>query len=561
MGGWFMSSDCCHVVPDKEMHFVLDDASLLVCRREDRLLYRTSRHLIVAFFADSGRYRISHTERQIDPGLCLLLPPGCEIELIGAAEDIQCHRISFDVWGWGEQEPLAAVNDGWPYTIPITVMDNTHLLDVIHRLKSLQHGSSWRMRQTIALQELICLLLEQYEQSAGRSVSRETDNIRMTIRYLAEHYNENITVNQLARMAGMERAKYSAAFQLYMGKKPLDYLNSLRIEKAAKLLAEFDQPLRVIARQVGFSDEYYFNKRFTQYVGIPPRMYANISRSSVMPSNDASPSNEPRRIVISGSMLGELLALGIKPVGAELTIIRSQVVYRDLLQEVTDVGTLGDPSRIAALCPDLIVLGCKLNRHYNQLLSIAPTVILDNTLQTWDRLLSVADLVGKHEEAEAWIADYEKRWGMMWKSLNTDKKLHETAVVLLLFQGQLYLMGNSGFGVSLYHANGFLPSDCVIELMEQGEAFRKVSVDALPRLDGDRLFLLTDFREIDNQNVQWLMNTQGWQAMNAVKRGCVHMVESSWNYDDPVTRDRLLSVLPNILQFHSADRVALAGCV
>jgi len=552
------------VIPDTAMHFALDDASILACPREERMLYRTNRHLIVAFFADSGKYRISNIERQITPGLCLFLPPDYEIELIGAAEDIQCHQVSFDVWGWGEHEPLAAVNEGWPYTTPIIIPDIIQLLDVIQRLKSTKHGSSWRMRQSIALQELICLLLEQYDQSTLQAVSSETDNIRKTISYLDEHYSEKITVDRLARMAGMERVKYSAAFQLYMGRKPLDYLNSMRIEKATQLLAEFDQPLRVIARKVGFSDEYYFSKRFTQYVGIPPRMYANISRGSVgesMPTNHTSPSYQPQRIVITGSMLGELLALGIKPVGAELTVIRNQVVYGDLLQEVTDVGTLIDPSRIVALSPDLIVLGCKLNRYYNELRAIAPTVILDNNLNTWERLLSVAELVGKHKEAEAWIADYDKRWGMMWEAFNTDKKLHETAVVLLLFQGQLYLMGNSGFGVSLYHANGFMPSNCVMELMQQGEPFRKVSVDTLPSLDGDRLFLLTDFREIDNQNVQWLMNTQGWQAMDAVKRGSVHMVDSSWNYDDPITRDRLLSVLPTILRSHTADRLALAGCI
>jgi len=551
-------------IPDTVMHFALNNTNILVCPREERVLYRTSRHLIIAFFADSGRYRISNIERKIASGLCLFLPPDCEIELIGAAEDIQCHQVSFDVWGWGERCPLAAVNEGWPYTTPIIMTDIIQLLDVIQRLKSAKHGSSWRMRQSIALQELICLLLEQYDQSALQSVSRETDNIRMTISYLDEHYGDKITVDRLARMAGMERVKYSAAFQLYMGKKPLDYLNSLRIEKATQLLAEFDQPLRVIARQVGFSDEYYFSKRFTQYVGLPPRMYANISRGSVgesMSPNHTSPSYEPRRIVITGSMLGELLALGIKPVGAELTIIKSQIVYGDLLQEVTDVGTLIDPSRISALSPDLIVLGCKLNRHYNQLHTIAPTVILDNNLNTWDRLLSVAELVGRTKEAEAWIADYDKRWGMMWEAFRRDKKLHETAVVLLLFQGQLYLMGNSGFGVSLYHASGFQPSNCVIELMNQDEPFRKVSVDTLPSLDGDRLFLLTDFREIDNQNVQWLMNTQGWQAMDAVKRGSVHMVDSSWNYDDPITRDRLLSVLPTILRSHTADRLALAGCI
>ncbi|OBZ11689.1 hypothetical protein A8L34_15195 [Bacillus sp. FJAT-27264] len=310
--------------PDKAMHFVLDDTSLLECRREERLLYQSSRHLIVAFFVDSGRYRIFNTERQIKRGLCLLLPPGCEIELMGDEESIQCHLISFDVWGWGDQEALSIVNESWPYCRPITVPGLTQLLDTIHRLKSTHHGGSSRIRPMIALQELICLLLEQYEQPVGLMVSGETNNIRMTIRYLAEHYSENITVEKLASMAGMSRPKYSAAFQVYMGKKPLEYLNSLRIEKATKLLSQFDQPLREIARQVGFNDEYYFNKRFTQDVGMPPRMYANISRSSVqelIPSSVANLSSRPRRIVVTGSMTGELLVLGIKPVGAALTII------------------------------------------------------------------------------------------------------------------------------------------------------------------------------------------------------------------------------------------------
>ncbi|MGW8440674.1 helix-turn-helix transcriptional regulator [Paenibacillus sp. S33] len=70
-------------------------------------------------------------------------------------------------------------------------------------------------------------------------------------------------------------------FRKITGKKPLHYLTELRLNHAKRLLLDCKWPLREIARQVGFSDEYYFNRRFRQMTGIPPGKYALSVSGSV----------------------------------------------------------------------------------------------------------------------------------------------------------------------------------------------------------------------------------------------------------------------------------------
>jgi AraC-like DNA-binding protein/ABC-type Fe3+-citrate transport system substrate-binding protein len=542
--------------PSSSLLFALANIQLLQCSENESLRIRCEHHLIIAFENGEGSYRIADTDWKIEWGLCTLLPPGSEIELHADTADIRGHAVCFDVFGVGDQTPLSVVDEGWPYYRPIIFTPAARYIDPINRLRLLygRSGGSDRMRRQILLQELVCLLLEMHEQAGKLSASEEAEKLRLTIRYLNEHYRENVTVDQLARMAGMERWKYSTAFQSSMGKKPLEYLNDLRIDKARRLLASKEQPLREIARQVGFNDEYYFNRRFTKRIGLPPGLYAKLSHSSTaewMPPCLSSHTAKPERIVVTGFTLGELLTLGIKPVGADLTVMGEQVVYRDLLHGVVDVGVLGDPSLIQALRPDLIILGSKLHRHHAKLISIAPTAILDSAEQTAKRLISVAELLGKRDEALAWIADYESRWLAMWQAISSGIRDEETAMVLLLLQGQLYLMGMSGFAATIYHPFGFRPSRSVTELIEREESCLEIEAESLADLDGDRLFLLVDSHEIDSQNVRRLMDTPSWRAMDAVKKGRIHIADSSWNYDDPVTRDRLLSVMPNILRLHT----------
>jgi len=554
-----MTSIAVDSAPSSFLLFTGASVDPLQCSAGERVRYACGQHLVLSFSEGNGVYRLGEAEWPIESGMCTLLPPGCELELVGGSSDLRGYAVTFDVFAWGNDSPLDSVDKGWPYHRPVVLPNASRLLDPIDRLLALQSGESeaTTMRRSILIQELVCVLLEEYEASAKLSASGDDERVQLTVRYMDEHYRDNVTVDLLARMAGMERSKYSAFFQAEMGQKPLEYLNFLRIDTARKLLENMDQPLREIAKLVGFNDEYYFSKRFAKIVGVPPGMYAKLSRQNAddfgAPRMRLS-SSEPNRIVVTGYALGELLTLGIKPVGAEMAVIGSQIVYPDLLQGVEDVGWLGDPERVEPLRPDLIVLGCSLNRHYGRLSRIAPTAVVNNSLPSEERLLSVADLIGKRAEALNWIASHERRLHAVWQSLSATVRPGETATVLLAHRGRIYLMGMSGFAVTIYHPQGFRPSEAAAELIAVGEVYRELPMEALVRIDGDRVFLLADSREIGSRNVRRLMDSPGWRGMNAVKDGRLHVADSSWNYDDPITRDRLLPALPGIMRVHSSRR-------
>lgn len=81
--------------------------------------------------------------------------------------------------------------------------------------------------------------------------------------------------------------------------------------------------------------------------------------------------------------------------------------------EAVSVGTLSEPSleRISELAPDAI-LSAKVRHEdiYEPLSRIAPTIFVEETGETWkENLLFVGEAIGRLDEAERLIADYEDR--------------------------------------------------------------------------------------------------------------------------------------------------------
>lgn len=78
-----------------------------------------------------------------------------------------------------------------------------------------------------------------------------------------------------------------------------------------------------IAHQVGYQDEQYFYRRFKQVTGISPGEYARLHHTSLYVTDWRGnrcivPVNSKRIIYDDASTLGDLLALGISPIGANI---------------------------------------------------------------------------------------------------------------------------------------------------------------------------------------------------------------------------------------------------
>ena len=98
----------------------------------------------------------------------------------------------------------------------------------------------------------------------------------LTARALAllhERPGEDWTLETLARVLHTSRATLARRFTQQVGEPPLSYLTRWRMALAADRLRTTALPVAVIAREVGYTSEYAFNRAFARLRGSPPGRY------------------------------------------------------------------------------------------------------------------------------------------------------------------------------------------------------------------------------------------------------------------------------------------------
>ena len=113
------------------------------------------------------------------------------------------------------------------------------------------------------------------DESAGPRSSREFELVR---RYIDNHFKENLTLDQLAQLAHLNKYYLAHTFRAEFGTSPINYLISRRVEESRFLLRETDHTLSLIAQMLGFSSLSYFSQCFRRVEGISPMEYRKRNR-------------------------------------------------------------------------------------------------------------------------------------------------------------------------------------------------------------------------------------------------------------------------------------------
>jgi AraC family transcriptional regulator len=87
------------------------------------------------------------------------------------------------------------------------------------------------------------------------------------------HYAETITLEEMASEVNLSPHHFSRLFKETIGKSPMQYVTSFRLEQAKKFLREPDVGMIDIALRCGFADQAHFSRTFTQWEGITPKEY------------------------------------------------------------------------------------------------------------------------------------------------------------------------------------------------------------------------------------------------------------------------------------------------
>lgn len=106
-----------------------------------------------------------------------------------------------------------------------------------------------------------------------REQSGAADAFAGVIEHLHRHYDESLTTEQLAEMAGLSVSQFERRFRRAFGSSPHQYLMRVRVENAASILIETKQTVAEIAHACGFYDHAHFSRSFRRIMNASPSEY------------------------------------------------------------------------------------------------------------------------------------------------------------------------------------------------------------------------------------------------------------------------------------------------
>lgn len=77
----------------------------------------------------------------------------------------------------------------------------------------------------------------------------------------------------VAQKTGLSYVQFLRRFKAFTGMTPMDYVTSLRLQRAKELLTGSTLPVKEIANVCGFENEYYFSNFFKKHTGRSPKAF------------------------------------------------------------------------------------------------------------------------------------------------------------------------------------------------------------------------------------------------------------------------------------------------
>lgn len=139
--------------------------------------------------------------------------------------------------------------------------------------------------EIIARQYLTMVLLEVLEKSNITTLSYskseyiEDERIKQLMFYLKSHYDEQVTVKDLADYANISEREVQRCFQRNLKETPIQILMKYRLMKACELLGTTTLTVTAIANMCGFLDASYFAKTFKRMLKMTPAAYRKVMQT------------------------------------------------------------------------------------------------------------------------------------------------------------------------------------------------------------------------------------------------------------------------------------------
>lgn len=237
-----------------------------------------SYHLIHFVLYGKGELHINEHIFQLSAGDAFFIPAGKVSYYEASKEDPWCYAwVSF--LGINSQMYLYQLMTSTDDVYIVHGLDNQKYKERIFEIISLQGVSTSQYFQANGiLFQIMAMLFDDINfQESNWGKSSVVDEVKF---YLDINYAEKIKLRDVAKSFGIHPNYLTRIFHEKYGISPKQYLISLKLKKARRLLTTTELSVSVISSSLGFDDQLAFSKIFKKEFSVSPSEYRKQSRIS-----------------------------------------------------------------------------------------------------------------------------------------------------------------------------------------------------------------------------------------------------------------------------------------
>ncbi|MBW7457297.1 ABC transporter substrate-binding protein [Paenibacillus sepulcri] len=491
-------------------------------------------HVLMTVSSGQGSLTMDSLDCRLRPDAAIVCPPGQTYGISAEKNDgMKLFLLRFDALRETEhnEEGVRYVKEACLQSLTgeLPVYPAGQMAALCESIYSQWHSQDGleRYHSQLAFQEMLYFLLK----NSFRQPEDSRTSLELAKAHMEQCYNENLTIEQLARIADISPKYFVDLFKKTYGTSAIDYLTELRINRAKQFMAQSGAKLRDIAHQVGYNDEFYFSRKFKKEVGVTPTVYLKSRR---------------RKIAAYGSAItGQLLALKIIPYAAPLHPKWTAYYYKKYRSDIPvhlsayrkNQHWESNIETLQLAHPDLVISMDELKEGEKERLDqISSVFYVPETVMGWrEHLRLTGEFLGESAEAELWLRSYDRKVKSAREQLQHAVKEDQFLIVRISKQ-RLYIHCNRSMKEVFYEDLQLAPAYLCDSVYDQ-----PITLEQLAGIDADRLLLMV-FQENETLAYwQALQHSIMWQELKAVRNNRVYPIPSHpWREYSAVAHERIV---------------------